>query len=143
MGIAVAIPRQSRVGNKMYVFWRYMFCTTRLSRRDWELLMPTPFRHRRPPLGQAGKTPPSCSRSAAVGGAYRRAQPSVMPVLTEPTPTVPGVIPLPPRSIRRQGPAANGLAHPVAEAAPVGPIRSIEHDIAAQFVAGVIEYRSR
>ena len=29
------------------------------------------------------------------------------------------------------------MAHPVAEAAPVGPIRSVEHDIAAQFVAGV------
>src|SRR5439155_3069068 len=119
--VAVAIPRQSRVLNKVYVVWRYIFCTTRSPRRDWELLMPMPFRHRRLPLGQAGKTPPSCSRSAAVGGACHRAPPSVILFLTEPPPTDPRVIPLSPRSIRRQGPAASGLAHPVAEAAPVGP----------------------
>ena len=76
MRIPVAVPSQSRVDNKVYVVWRYMFCTTRLLRRDWELLMPTPCRHRRPPLGQAAKLPPFCSPSAAVGGACRRAPPS-------------------------------------------------------------------
>src|SRR2546421_4355079 len=80
-----------------------MFCTTRLPRRDWELLMPTPCRHRRPPLGQAAKLPPFCSPSAAVGGACRRTSPSVMPVLTEPTLTDPRVIPLPPNSFGGKG----------------------------------------